>query len=102
MLAHNNGTGVVAQPDTETAICTWVSDGYSFLIGFMGTGSYSGEFILYVDGDPWYRYQTSPGNRTAYVADRGVLLPAGREVILKVRHYDSSAQTFYGTILGGQ
>lgn len=102
MLAYNNSTGVIAQPNAEALICEWIADGSSFLIGFTGTGSYSGEFILYVDGDAWYRYQTSPGNRTAYVADRAEKLSAGLKVELRVRHYDQSAQTFYGTILGGE
>lgn len=102
MLARNN-TGVSVNPAAEKEICNWVADGSSYLIGFMATGTYSAEFRLYVAGsaDPYYVYQTSPGNRTAYVADRGVKLPAGTDVSLKVVHEDSDVQTFKGTILGG-
>lgn len=102
MLAHNNAVGVIVQPNNEVTICSWPADGSSFLIGFMASGTFSGEFALYVDGDPWYKYQTSPGNRTAFVADRGKKITAGLNVELKVRHYDKSSQTFYGTILGGE
>lgn len=102
MLAHNNKTGVTAQPNQEALIAEWTADGFSYLIGFTGTGTYSGEFLLYVGGEPHYVYQTSPGNRTAYIADRGVRLDAGVKVQLKVRHEDTEAQTFKGTILGGR
>jgi hypothetical protein len=104
MLECNNN-GVIAQPNVEKEICRWIADGMSYLIGFMGTGTYSAEFRLYVNrgsGDQcWYVYQTSPGNRTAYVADRGIKLPAGSEVSLRVLHHDFSDQEFKGTILGG-
>ncbi len=102
MLAHNNQPGVQVEPETETLICQWTSDGLSYLIGFCGTGSYSGEFRLYVDESLYYVYQTSPGNRTAYIADRGEKLPSGVKVELKVVHDDTSTQLFKGTILGGR
>lgn len=100
MLAHNN-KGVLADPGKETDICRWTSDGYQYFVGFTGTGTYSGEFRLYVGEEPWYVYQTSPGNRTAYIADRGIKLPAGQSVTLRVMHEDVATQTFKGTILGG-
>lgn len=102
MLAHNNKTGVTAQPNQESLITEWTADGFAYLVGFMATGTYSGEFTLYVNDDPWYVFQTSPANRTAYAADRGVKLPAGSKVKLKVSHDDVEAQQFKGTILGGQ
>lgn len=101
MLARNNSLGVIAEGNKETKICEWISDGFSYLIGFMGTGTYSGEFLLYVDGEIWYRYHTSPGNRNAYVADRGQTVTAGKKVELRVTHPDSMSHTYYGTILGG-
>lgn len=100
MLAHNN-FGVNASPNAETEICRWIADGYSFFVGFTGTGTFSGEFRLYVDGDPWYVYQTSPGNRTAYIADHGSKIASGKEVSLRVVHTDAATQQFKGTILGG-
>ncbi|WP_422661683.1 hypothetical protein ACK8P5_26535 (plasmid) [Paenibacillus sp. EC2-1] len=104
MLAHNTA-GVKVDPGHETEITSWTADGLSYLIGFTGTGSFSGEFRLYVgvqDPNPVYVYMTSPGNRTAYIADRGSKLPAGTKVSLKVVHEDATdAQTFKGTILGG-
>ncbi len=102
MLAHNNGSGINVQPNKETTICTWESDGLAYVIGFQATGQVSGDFKLYVEGDPYYYYQTSPSNRTAYTADRGSQFPAGTKVELKVKHYDSTARQFYGTILGGR
>lgn len=101
MLQHNN-SGVQADPNKETEICQWVADGFSYLIGFTATGSYSGEFNLYIGNDPWYCYQTSPGNRTAYMADKGQKLPAGTIISLRVKHNDNAIQTFKGTILGGK
>lgn len=101
MLAHNNKTGVIVQPNSETPVCSWISDGSSYLIGFTGCGSYTAEYLLYVGDEPWYRYWTSPGNRTAYVADRGTKVPAGTVVELRVLHEDPAAQTYYGTLLGG-
>jgi hypothetical protein len=101
MLAHNN-QGVQGQPNVETEICRWTADGFSYLVGFMATGSFSGEFILYVDNDPWYVYQTSPGNRTGYVADRATKPAAGTIVSLRVKHTDQAIQDFKGTILGGK
>lgn len=102
MLARNN-SGVSVNPSTEKEICNWTADGSSYLIGFTGTGTYSAEYRLYVgtETDPWFVYHTSPGNRTAYIADRGVKLTAGTKVSLKVIHEDSDVQTFKGTILGG-
>ena len=102
MLAKNT-QGVVAQPATETEICQWMSDGSRQLVGFTATGSWSAEFRLYVstDYEPWYVYQTSPGNRTAYIADRGITLPAGTVVSLRVYHEGNGPQLFKGTILGG-
>lgn len=102
MLASNNKTGIIAQPNIETEICRWVADGYSYLIGFTATGSYSAEFLLYINDEVWYVYQTSPGNRTAYIADRAEKLPAGTVVSLRVIHDDSAQQKFKGTILGGE
>jgi hypothetical protein len=102
MLAGNNNTGVIAQPNEETTICSWISDGSSYLIGFMGTGSFSGNFFLAIGDDVWYRYHTSPGNRTAYAADRGRKIPPGTEVTLKVLHDGLQAEKYYGTILGGE
>jgi hypothetical protein len=101
MLKHNN-MGVAAQPNIETVICEWTADGFSYLIGFTGTGTYSGEFTLSVNNDPWYVYQTSPGNRTAYIADRGFKPSAGTKVRLSVKHEDVATQDFKGTILGGK
>lgn len=101
MIKHNN-MGVQAQPNVETTIIEWIADGFNYLIGFTGTGTYSGEFTLYVNNDPWYVYQTSPGNRTAYIADRGTKLAAGTIVKLAVKHDDSAVQDFKGTILGGK
>lgn len=101
MLKHNN-LGVDAQPNLESTIVEWIADGFSYLIGFTGTGTYSGEFILYVNEDPWYVYQTSPGNRTAYIADRGAKPAAGTSVRLAVKHDDTATQTYKGTILGGK
>lgn len=102
MLAQNNNPGVQVQPSTEALICQWTADGLGYIIGFCGTGSYSGEFRLYVNDVLYYVYQTSPGNRTAYIADRGEKLPSGVKVELKVVHEDSAVQTFKGTILGGR
>jgi hypothetical protein len=104
MLAHNTN-GVTVPPVSETLICDWIADGSKYLIGFTGTGTYSAEFRLYVENggveECWYVYNTSPGNRTAYIADRGTKLPAGTKVSLKVIHEDSYDQQFKGTILGG-
>ncbi len=100
MLAANN-LGIYADPKSEKEIARWTADGYSFLVGFTATGSYSAEFRLYVGDEPWYVYQTSPGNRTAYIADRGTKIKAGIEVSLRVIHDDVAIQEFKGTILGG-
>jgi len=101
MLATNNKTGTSVQPKVETKLCEWVADGSSFVIGFTACGSFSAEYLLYVDNEPWYRYWTSPGNRTAYIGDRGHKLPAGTAVELRVLHEDVASQMYYGTILGG-
>lgn len=102
MLAKNN-QGTSIEPNVETELVVWVSDGSRQLIGFCGTGSWSAEFRLYVgtDSDPWYVQQTSPAVRSAYVADRGTKLPSGTRVVLKVYHEAPEAQLFKGTILGG-
>lgn len=103
LLARNN-SGVTVPPSLEKEIVNWTADGHSYLIGFMGTGTYSGEFRLYVgdDSDPYYVYATSPGNRTAYVADRGSKLASGTKVSLRVMHEDANdEQVFKGTIIGG-
>lgn len=102
MLAHNNATGKVVQPNVEVEICKWVSDGFSYLIGFTGTGTVSAEFLLYVGNEPWYVYQTSPGNRTAYIADRAEKIASGVVVSLRVIHDSYAQETFKGTILGGK
>lgn len=102
MLAFNNDKGVIATPGVEAIVCEYVSDGFDYLVGFTGTGTYSAEYRLYVGSECHYVYQTSPGNRTAYMADRSVKLPAGVRVSLRVVHNDSSVQTFKGTILGGK
>ena len=95
---------IAVSPNVETEIVSWTADGTKELIGFTATGSWSAEFRLYVGDDPspWYVYQTSPGNRTAYIADRGIVLPQGTRISLKVIH-DSieGSQTFHGTLLGG-
>lgn len=101
MLAYNNA-GVQVDPNKEVEICQWIADGFSYLVGFTATGSFSGEFTLYINNDPWYCYQTSPGNRTAYIADKATKLAAGSVVSLKVNHTDNAIQTFKGTILGGK
>lgn len=100
MLSANN-IGITVDPGAEKEITRWTADGFNFLIGFTGTGSYSAEFRLYVGEEPWYVYQTSPSNRTAYMADRSTKLPAGTEVSLRVIHEDVATQQFKGTILGG-
>lgn len=102
MLAYNNDPGVVAQAGIETEVCSWTSDGFAYLVGFMGTGSFSAEFRLYIGDDLTHVYQTSPGNRTAYVADRALKLAAGTVVSLRAYHTDVAAQTFKGTLLGGE
>jgi hypothetical protein len=101
MLAHSNPS-IQGQPNIEAEICKWTADGYSYLVGFMATGSFSAEFTMYINDEPWYVYQTSPGNRTAYVADRATKLAAGTIGSLRVKHNDSSVQDFKGTILGGK
>lgn len=100
MLAKNTN-GVIVNPNTEVEVCNWIANGTDYMIGFTGTGTYSAEFRLYVENECWYVYNTSPGNRTAYIADRGVKLPAQTKVSLRVIHEDSYDQTFKGTILGG-
>lgn len=102
MLAFNNNPGVTATPGVEAIICEHVATGDEYLIGFTGTGSYSAEFRLYVGAECHYVYQTSPGNRTAYIADRALKVPAGVKVSLRVVQDDSAVQTFKGTILGGK
>jgi hypothetical protein len=112
MLATNE-VGEIIQPGQLTRVLEWTADGNSFFLGFMGTGSYSGYFKLFVQKasptDPavlepakvYYIYQTSPSNRTAYVVDRVEKFPAGTLVELYVEHDSASAETFYGTLLGG-
>lgn len=102
MLAFNNDPGVIATPGVEAIICEHVSDGFGYFVGFTATGTYSAEYRLYVGSECQYVYQTSPGNRTAYIADRSVKVPAGVRISLRVVHEDSSVQTFKGTILGGK
>lgn len=102
MLACNNIKGVIAQPGVEQEICGYVSTGREYLIGFMATGTYSAEFRLYVGEECYYVYKTSPGNRTAYVADRSFRVPAGVKVSLRAYHNDNGSQEFKGTILGGE
>lgn len=102
MLASNNITGVNVTPAMETEITSFTSTGTEYIIGFTGTGSFSGEFRFYVGAECYYVYQTSPGNRTAYIADRAFKIPAGVVVSLKVVHNDVGTQTFKGTILGGK
>lgn len=102
MLAFNNIPGVDVPPALETEICSFVSTGVEYITGFTGTGSYSGEFRLYVGPDCYYVYKTSPGNRTAYIADRSFRVPNGTLVSLRVVQDDSGMQNFKGTILGGK
>lgn len=103
MMLARSTLGVNALPNTETEIARWMADGVRELIGFTATGSWSAEFRLYVGSDPapWYVYLTSPGNRTAYIADRGVKLEPNTVVRLVVYHEGEGVQTFKGTILGG-
>lgn len=100
MLAYNT-TGVMAVSAVEKEICQWPSDGNKYLIGFTATGSYSAEFRLYINNACVYVYQTSPSNRTAYIADRGLKVINGEIVSLRVYHEASTDQQFKGTILGG-
>lgn len=103
MIAHT-AKDVDVPPQAEVEILSWTSDGVKELIGFLGSGTYSAEYRLYVGSDPapWYVYQTSPGNRTAYVADRATVVPAGQVVSLKVYHESTEGpQAFRGTLLGG-
>lgn len=118
MLARNN-KGIVVQPRQETIIVKWIADGVRYLIGFNGTGSWSGEFRLYVRGippqwwdanflgqpfdesNPWYVQQINPSMRNSYVSDRGIQLPENAEVTLCVFHEAPLEQVFKGTILGG-
>ncbi len=102
MLAFNNIPGVDVPPALETEICSFTSTGVEYITGFSGTGSYSGEFRLYVGADCYYVYKTSPGNRTAYIADRSFRVPSGTKVSLRVMHDDVGMQNFKGTILGGK
>lgn len=114
MLANNIASAtpiapVAAGSSNETEIVTWTADGLQGFLGFTGTGSYSGTFVLYVkkptdaSPKPYYMYQTSPSNRTAYVADRFIVFPANTILSLRVSHDDSvDAQIFYGTLLGGE
>ena len=104
MLAYtpSGGEAVIpnATPQAQT-ILTWTADGTSIFIGFMATGSYSGTFICEVGGEPWYTYETSVSDRTAYVADRSVRLAAGTQVSINVLSASTQAEPFYATILGG-
>ncbi len=119
MLARNNSS-ISVFPGQETELIRWVADGIRYLIGFNASGSYSARFALYIEGlpedwinnnlpgqgvynpsDPWYTQRISPSNRNAYVADRGVKLPAGTVTILKIVHYAPTEQFFEGSILGG-
>lgn len=106
MLARNT-SGIVVEPHKETELCRWTADGDRQLVGFIGTGSYSAEFRLYVDesgesgGDPWYTARISYAERTAYVADRGTRLNSGDVVRLCVYHEADDPQEFKATILGG-
>lgn len=86
---------------SEEELCSWESDGNSFFIGFTATGSFSAEFRLYVDNECYYAYQTSPGNRTAYLADRAQRFPVGTKISLRLFHDSTQQETFVGTILGG-
>lgn len=105
MLSANNA-GLLIQPAEESIIVTHTADGDKYFLGFMGTGSYSGTFKLYVTlpGQTevcYYVYYTSPSNRTAYVVDRVEKFPAGTIIELRVVHDSAGAETFYGTLLGG-
>ena len=118
MLAKSN-KGVPVQSVQLTELAEWNADGIRYLIGFNGTGSWSAEFRLYVENiavdwweenfpgqpydpsDPWYVQSIHPSMRNAYVSDRGVLLPEGAKVLLKVFHEAPSEQIYKGTILGG-
>ncbi len=118
MLARNN-KGTIVQPEQETIISKWIADGVRYLIGFNATGSWSAEFRMYVrnltpqwwdanfpnqtfdDSNPWYAQQVHPNMRNAYIADRGILLPANAEVTLCVFHEAPGEQIYKGTILGG-
>jgi len=103
MIAHT-AADVTVPPNTETEILSWTSDGVQELVGFLASGTYSAEYRLYVGDDPapWYVYQTSPGNRTAYVADRAKVVPTGKIVSLRVYHESTEGpQRFRGTLLGG-
>lgn len=102
MLACNNIAGAIATPAIEKEIVSFTSTGVEYITGFTGTGTHSGEFRFYVGGDCYYVYKTSPGNRTAYIADRAFKVPAGVVVSLRVVHDDVGVQTFKGTILGGK
>lgn len=102
MLARNN-LGVEVPPLVEREICSWVADGVKVMVGFLGSGTCSGEYRLYVgnDPDPWYVMQTSPAERSIQVADRGTRLPQSTVVSLRVIHEAPGTQVFKGTILGG-
>ena len=101
MLAKEmNGKQVPS--NTEVEICKWEADGYSFFIGFSGYGTYSGEFLLYVNNEVQYGFLTSPGNRTAYMADRAQRFKNGDIVSLRVIHDSPNLETFKGVILGGE
>lgn len=102
MLACNNIAGTVVTPAMEKEIVKFTSTGVEYITGFTGTGSFSGEFRLYVGAECYYVYKTSPGNRTAYIADRAFKVPAGTVISLRVVHDDVAVQTFKGTILGGK
>ncbi|MCX7610336.1 MAG: hypothetical protein N2043_01955 [Ignavibacterium sp.] len=105
MLAKNTSNEWF-EPNQERNICHWVADGKKFFSGFTATGTYSAEFRLYVklpeeESDCWYVYKTSNANRTAYLADRAIRFPEGTLVELRVIHDSDVAESFVGTILGG-
>ncbi len=108
-MIYRNNSGTLIQPGVEQSIIEWESDGVTKVMGFMGTGTYSAEFSLYVEDDDeigalgdgaYYSYQTSPSLRTAYVADRAFIVPAGKRVILKIYHESTQSETFKATLLG--
>ena len=105
MIAANNA-GTIIEPNKEEVLIQWTSEGNQNFLGFMGTGSFSGYFKLYVkepekERECRYVYQTSPSNRTTYVVDRVERFEQGTIVELVVEHDSSQNETFYGTLLGG-
>ncbi len=101
MALAQSASPVSVNSQSETEIVSWTADGAKEFIGFLAAGPIPAEYRLYVEGTRVYPYQTTPEDLTAFIVDKPYVPANGTIFSLKVYHESPTAESFFGTILGG-